>query len=97
MKNFKKEILNCGCCGTYFETWPEYEDQDQDAGFGICKKCQDWSEKKIDETFEDAKEMIYKNLTPERQEQFNKLDKEKQNWFISELINKGILKWEIKK
>jgi len=32
--------LICGCCGQYFRTWESYKNQDQDAGYGICKSCQ---------------------------------------------------------
>ena len=34
--------LDCGCCGLPFSTWVGYRDQDQDAGYGICKSCQGW-------------------------------------------------------
>ena len=40
MTAFRSKLLDCGCCGRYFRTWPEYVDQDQDKGFGICADCQ---------------------------------------------------------
>ena len=36
----RKKHLTCGCCGTWFKTWHNYRDQDQDKGYGICKRCQ---------------------------------------------------------
>lgn len=33
--------FTCGCCGTGFQAVVKYQQQfDQDAGYGICKKCE---------------------------------------------------------
>ena len=43
---FVSKYLSCGCCGLGFRTWKEYEDQDQDKGYGICRECQGIAEKR---------------------------------------------------
>lgn len=61
-EKFRRKTLDCGCCGAYFQTWEGYVDQDQDAGYGICKECQDMAEemnnKQLDEIGDTIREAL---------------------------------------
>jgi hypothetical protein len=91
--------LDCGCCGQGFQVWEDYEDQDQDRGYGICMSCQ------IDSDFDNIEHYI--NM-------FRMLEKaliEKESWknlahfqncetwerisIVNRLMDKGYFTWSI--
>ena len=96
MKTIKAGIeLICGCCGSYFETWEGYIDQDQDDGYGICKRCQVWSDARgMSETNRLEKqgiELFKKNLTGKNLEHFLTRTEADQRAFVRKAIKDGVL------
>jgi len=89
-------MLTCGCCGEYFYPWPEYVDQDQDAGFGICQGCQDDAGERVIDTESEAIALVAAALNKENAAYFNACPREKQLDFCHLLMVKGILQWHIK-
>ena len=81
----------------YFYTWEGYQDQGQDAGFGICQDCQDWAQKREDEFVKDAIKEVLPNLKPENQAKIKKMTIEEKRHVVARLIEKGALKWQIGK
>jgi len=96
-KQFRAELLVCGCCGKYFRTWQGYIDQDQDRGYGICEECQDLAEGREKRLIKEQIEQIIPHLKPENQAKIKKMSYEQQKHIILGLIEKGALVWKISK
>lgn len=99
-KRFRTQLLLCGCCGVYFNTWPEYEDQDQDQGYGICNSCQDWQQEKHQAMIERAYKTIIDGVKPETRakiEAKHGATYEDRAILVGLAIGRGWLKWGINK
>ena len=94
-KKFRAKSLECGCCGSYFHTWPEYVDQDQDAGYGICYECQEWQQSIANKQLDDLAMQIENALSPERAEKFRGFEPEKRRWFAMKAIEDGMVTYSI--
>lgn len=88
-------MLTCGCCGEYFHPWPEYVDQDQDAGFGICQGCQDDAVVRVTAIEDEAIAWVLAALSEEGAAKFNACSREKKVGFCHHLLDLGILEWHI--
>lgn len=60
--------LTCGCCGTWFQTWAGYIDQDQDGGYGICESCQGDQKVRVDNEYDKMWELLLEAVKPETKE-----------------------------
>lgn len=96
-KQHRKKYLVCGCCGLGFYTWEGYQDQDQDAGYGICQDCQNWKQKKEEAFVEEAIANVLPDLKPENQKKLRKMTKAQKRYVVSGLIESGALQFKIKK
>lgn len=96
VKPFKPLWLDCGCCGRSFQTWPEYQDQDQDAGYGICRPCQE--DIGLSNHFEllEAFKLIEDNLDPIKRMVFKGFPLERKTYIVHRAIEDGIITWQIK-
>lgn len=97
LKNHKSKYLECGCCGMEFKTWKGYVNQDQDAGYGICKECQGLDKEREEELIKEIIDMMLPHLKPENQKKVKSWSLEKQKEFVQFLIAKDALKWHIDK
>ena len=91
----KTTQLTCGCCGAYFKTWPEYTDQDQDRGFGICAPCQGINElRNVEETTKSIN-LLAERLNEPNRTKFLAYARHIQEYLVECAFRDGILKWTI--
>ena len=87
--------LTCGCCGRYFRTWPEYTDQGQDRGYGICEPCQgmiaDRNEKELNKSIK----LLASALNEANRTKFLAKPRHIQAHLVDLAFRDGILKWTI--
>lgn len=88
--------LTCGCCGEWFRTWEGYEDQDQDAGYGICKPCQASIKEHDEREWDKAIKTLADGLNPSNQMKFLQYDRDTQKAFVLKALDEGILTFQIK-
>ena len=91
-----KRNLTCGCCGCGFRTWPEYVDQDQDKGFGICKDCQGWIEDRDNVEDDKAIALLRSALNDANRAVFDAMDRDLQMGMVGEAINAGFITFSIR-
>ena len=92
MKNLK-----CGCCGIYFKTWDNYQDQDQDKGYGICEECQKRGQKRDNEIIREAFIGIYNKCSKENKKILKKYDLEQKRQVVYKMLENKTIKWVITK
>lgn len=98
MNTIKKgKWLACGCCGESFQTWEGYIDQDQDCGYGICKRCQGWIKEKEDRDMDRAINTLRNGLNEQNREQFDDLDREIQEALVYQALDEGMMSYTIRK
>jgi len=95
MSNSRSKWLECGCCGTGFETWPEYEDQDQDDGYGICARCQDYIEETNTQAMTSIIRKVRNTLQHDKLAKFDAMSRATQEQFIFKLMDRGAISWQI--
>ncbi len=95
MTNFRRKNLTCGCCGAGFYTWPDYIDQDQDTGFGICADCQDWITDRNNTQLDELADKIEATLKPANAAKFKAMDTDKRRMFAWKAIDDGLVTWSI--
>lgn len=95
MTRFRAKSLDCGCCGAYFRTWPEYVDQDQDAGYGICQPCQEWIEGRNLKIIDDARAKLRAALNDKNQAKFDAMSADAQRGLTMKAFEDGMFKWTI--
>ena len=95
MIKVNKQLL-CGCCGQYFRTWEGYKDQDQDKGYGICKRCQLDNEAYERKQAQRLIDSVKKCLSPDNLEKYEQFVFEEQLGFAIEMLEKGEIKYCIK-
>lgn len=83
--------LYCGCCGEYFRTWEGYEDQDQDDGYGICKKCQGWIGERNRAEEDKMIATLRSGLNPENQAKFDEMDRDLQMAMVYQALEDGVM------
>ena len=88
--------LRCGCCGTDFTVWIGYQDQDQDNGYGICKSCQKYDEKRNDQEYDKCIALSHNGLKEGNRAKFDGYDRDLQIALVNKAINDGVITWEIK-
>jgi len=91
----RSKHLDCGCCGTYFKTWPNYKDQDQDQGYGICCDCQVDAAWKEHEMLTDIIATLASGLNEKNRAKYLAFDRPRQEMIVYDALDKGILKWTI--
>lgn len=98
MTQFKRKMLSCGCCGLCFWTWENYQDQDQDAGYGICKECQGIAEKKGKEEMDEIISTVTNGFQKEEnRKKFSSYTREMQEAIVFQMIEKKELVYSIGK
>ena len=90
-----EQLLRCGCCGCDFHRWPEYVDQDQDRGFGICFECQADAEERNDAWLDESAKLIEENLNPENAAKFRRMSVERRRLFAWKAHEDGMFTWSI--
>jgi len=88
--------LRCGCCGSDFQVWKGYQDQDQDNGYGICKKCQGWIEELDNKEMDKAIKVISDGLKPANKAKFDAMERELQIALVNKALSDGVMTWVIK-
>lgn len=90
--------LSCGCCGSWFNTWEGYEDQDQDMGYGICKSCQGDIEDRNKATYKDIYEKILTAVKPDTKAKMEAAvakDPDMLVVYANMALEQGFVKWSI--
>ena len=90
-KKFRRKQLTCGCCGAYFHTWPEYIDQDQDKGYGTCRKCQEMIMAKNNAQLDDLRVKIRDCLSEKNRTKWDGYDLETQRLLAMKCIDDGMV------
>lgn len=97
-KPFRSQSLACWCCWCWFNTWEWYEDQDQDHGYWICKRCQDEEEKRNKRQYEDLFKQVIEwwneNTKNKIYDMIKKMGYEKTKNII---VNMGLDQWRFKR
>jgi len=91
MKDQRSKTLQCGCCGTGFSTWPEYTDQGQDKGYGICPVCQRWNQEMEDKEMDKLIKAIRESLGGSNLAEFNEFNRSNQEAFAMKCLDQGII------
>jgi len=91
VKSFRSATLTCGCCGEYFHTWPDYIDQDQDKGYGICAECQDMAETMNNDQLDKIAGKIREALNETNTAKFDTFDIEKKRRVAMWAVDEGIV------
>ena len=99
-ENYKRTLnvgkwLECGCCGSGFQVWSGYVDQDQDNGYGICKECQGDADVRNEEEWDKIIKLVADALSKENSEGFQVMDRDRQKCICSGMMDKGYIKWSI--
>lgn len=89
------KCLTCGCCGNYFDVWAGYEDQDQDAGFGICKGCQEWIAERNEEQWQKIEDKVANALNEKNRAKFLSFELAVRRGFILKMMDAGVITWQI--
>ncbi|MBY6212375.1 hypothetical protein KUV95_12520 [Microbulbifer agarilyticus] len=87
--------LDCGCCGTWFETWEGYVDQDQDEGYGICRKCQGEIREHDEAEWDKAIATLREGLNDQNRAKFDAMPRIQQKAMVWDALDKGILTYHI--
>lgn len=87
--------LRCGCCGQDFQVWEEYEDQDQDNGYGICKSCQADDVERNEAEYDKAIKVMSDGLNPANRDIFDAMERDLQIALVNKMMADGLLTWEI--
>lgn len=87
--------LSCGCCGAGFRTWPSYRDQDQDAGYGICRGCQADAHHRNRADFREAGDLLRSALNPTNQAKYDRLAPWKKRALVWQALDDGTLTFSI--
>lgn len=88
-------LLTCGCCGSYFETWLGYEDQDQGDDWGICARCQKAIEQKYEHEMDAAITTLAAGLNEKNRAKLLSYPRKRQEELVMWAIEKGHLTWTI--
>ena len=88
-------LLRCGCCGDDFKTWEGYINQDQDKGYGICKRCQESIEKHDQEEMNKAINTLRNGLNEENRAKLDAMDRELQEAFVWQALEDDIMKFSV--
>ena len=89
------KCLQCGCCGNYFDVWAGYKDQDQDAGFGICKKCQGWIDQRNEDHWKKLEAKVANSLNEKNRARFLSFELGVRRGFILKMMDEGVITWQI--
>lgn len=87
--------LDCGCCGTGFQTWHNYKHQDQDNGYGICRDCQADAHHDNRSIEQDLFDKLRSALNEANQVKFDACPLWKKRYLVSEAFKSGHLTWRI--
>jgi hypothetical protein len=87
--------LRCGCCGSWFETWEGYVNQDQDKGYGICASCQEWIGKRDQQEWEKLRDKMAESLSETNRAKFLAMGEKLQQAFTAKAIDEGIIQFQI--
>ena len=85
------KTLDCGCCGEYFEVWKGYIDQDQDNGYGICKRCQGFIADKNNREMDKAITVLRGGLNDDNRTQFDGFDRDRKEQIVFMAMDDGTL------
>lgn len=91
----RSKSLICGCCDADFRTWDGYVDQDQDKGYGICKRCQEDIQKRADKETEKSFQLLI-GWDAEKIEKTKDWGIEEKRWLVHEAFKDGILSYKIR-
>ena len=86
--------LHCSCCGADFRTWKGYVEQDQDKGYGHCRKCQDLIMEDINEKLDDLRGEIREALNEKNTAKWDTYDLETQRSLAVACIEDGLVTFE---
>ena len=89
--------LECGCCGSGFEVWAEYEDQDQDADYGICKSCQGVIDDHNEREWDKGIKALRDGLNGKNREKFDAMDRDSQKAVVWKALDDGVLSFQIRR
>ncbi|MBY6093815.1 hypothetical protein [Ferrimonas balearica] len=88
--------LHCGCCGSDFQTWTGYVDQDQDLGYGICRSCQADIDADNEAQFDHIFSLIRDGMSAENQARFDALSRDEKKAFAMQLIDDGHITFSVR-
>lgn len=91
----RRKTLTCGCCGDYFQTWPEYVDQGNDKGFGTCADCQAWQQEITNRELDQLALKIERALNAENAVKFQAMDADTRRQFAAKAIADGLVEFTI--
>ncbi len=91
MEILEGTILRCGCCGTDFATWKNYQDQDQDEDYGICCSCQFDLHERNEAEYDQLIDTVKTGLTPENLAEFEAKDRDAQKSFAYHCLERGYI------
>ncbi len=91
-KKFRRKTLQCGCCGSGFQTWEAYVDQDQDKGFGICLDCQNLEMEKNNKHLDTIGAALREALNEKNQAKWDGYDLETQRLLAMKAVEDGAIK-----
>lgn len=83
--------LTCGCCGRWFKVWPEYRDQDQDLGFGICIECQELINDKNIAEIDRIVSVLEDGLNPANRARYRAMDQDLRRAFALKALEEGVI------
>ena len=87
--------LDCGCCGTGFQIWEGYEDQDQDNGYGICQSCQGSIEEDNEREYDKVINCLRDGLNDENKTKLDAMTRDEQKMIAWQALNDGTIKFSL--
>lgn len=89
-------LFTCGCCGDGFSsTLEEQARHDQDTGYGICPRCEEWIGGRQDAEWRKTQKLVAESLNPANRAKFLGFDEELQRGIVAQMIDEGILTYEV--
>ena len=94
----RKRGFICGCCGDGFrDTLTAQAEHDQDAGYGICPRCEMWIDERNERDWADIESKVAAALNPQNRAKFLGFDVEVRRGIMWQMMDDGLIQFEIRR
>lgn len=89
--------FTCGCCGSCFQSTHEVQDKfDQDRGYGICPRCDEWISGRNEKEWQKTEKLVADALSEKNRKSFLSMETEVRRGLCLEMMDAGLITWTIK-
>jgi len=88
-----KTYLTCGSCGN--ASWYGEQDPQHDTGYGTCVACDEWIGERETAIWRTQRDRVAASLNETNRAQFLSMDESLQRGIMGEMVEDGILTWQV--